>query len=203
MRGRFPFLGVKTQERRAVVRAHINLRGSPSLNEMPQIVRTCWALPEREYQYIGMELLSASAKKLDLQELSLVEELILTKSWWDTVDHLAVHGAGAILFRHQARLEETSDRWIRSGELWLQRTSLIVQLSWKADTQADVLFGNCAALASHQDFFIRKGIGWALRQYARTDPEAVLQFVRAHTLSALSEREAIRGIGRSGSVKGA
>jgi len=98
---------------------------------------------------------------LPWEHLSLTEELILSKSWWDTVDHLAMHVAGSILFRHLGQLADTTDQWVRSGELWLQRTSLIVQLSWKASTQALVLFRNCAAHAAHQHFFIRKGIGWA------------------------------------------
>jgi 3-methyladenine DNA glycosylase AlkD len=192
MRDRFPFYGIKTPERRARLREHVLEHGRPELEELPELVHACWALPQREYQYIGMELLSAASGKLRMEHLPLIEELILTKSWWDTVDHLAVHAAGAVLLRNRDQLEATNEHWLGSGELWLLRTALIAQLSWKERTQADILFRNCAALATHPDFFIRKGIGWALRQYARTDPMAVADFVGKHSLSPLSEREALR-----------
>lgn len=198
MRDRFPFYGIKTPQRRSLLREHVLKHGRPELEELPDVVRACWALPQREYQYVGMELLSAASRKLGMEYLPLIEESILTKSWWDTVDHLAVHAAGAVLLRNRDQLEATNEHWLGSGELWLLRTALIAQLSWKDHTQVDVLFGNCAVLATHPDFFIRKGIGWALRQYARTDPMAVADFVRKHSLSPLSEREALRGILKDG-----
>ncbi len=144
--------------------------------------------------YTACDLLRKHAKKLGPQDLPLVEELITTKSWWDTVDLLAVHVAGAILKSHPKEIPGWNKRWITSDNMWLNRTALIHQLAWKEGTNKTLLFANIERHAAHKDFFIRKAIGWALRTLAETDPAAVKDFVRSHKLSPLSEREALRKI---------
>jgi 3-methyladenine DNA glycosylase AlkD len=119
--------------------------------------------------------------------------LISTKSWWDTVDALAAGVVGSLVRRHP-ELRSTMDEWLAGDDLWLTRTAILHQLNHREATDAAWLFAACAARADHRDFFIRKAIGWALRQYARTDPDAVRAFVAAHRdrLSGLSVREALR-----------
>jgi 3-methyladenine DNA glycosylase AlkD len=121
--------------------------------------------------------------------------LVTTDPWWDTVDVLAAHVVGAIVARHPETVA-TVDEWLRDGDLWLARTAILHQVTYADRTDAGRLFGYCLARADHRDFFIRKAIGWALRQYAKTDPEAVRAFVREHegTLAPLPVREAVKNL---------
>ena len=195
MKEKFVFFGIKTNDRRSIMRSFLQEHGRPALEDLPAIIRSAYAQPQREFHYTAMEFFTHAAKKLDHTSLPLAGEMILTHSWWDTVDHIAVYGVGAILQRHPEFIAPTIDRYIKSGELWLQRTALIFQLQYKQNTYRELLFSTIEELAGHKDFFIRKGIGWALRQYARTDPQAVAAFVRSHRLSPLSMREATKHIG--------
>lgn len=187
-----PFFGVKTPRRRALLKAHMDRYGLPEVVELSGICRSAFAQQEREWHYCAVDLLQRMARKLGPDQLALVEELITTKSWWDTVDLLAGNVAGVILQRHRAEVHAWSDRWSRSDDRWLVRTAILFQLKWKAATDQALLFDVVRNHAAHPDFFIRKGIGWALRSYAYTDPEAVRRFVAHTTLSPLSRREAVK-----------
>lgn len=192
MKGRFPFFGIKSPERRALVKEHIALHGAVPLDELPATVRSLFAYPEREMHQVAVDLLGKYAKKLGPEALPLVEEAITTKSWWDSVDALAVHAAGAILKRHPKEIKTWNQRWVSDQDMWLNRTAIIFQLQWKMDTDKALLFANIERLAGHSDFFIRKAIGWALRSLGDTDPAAVRNFVSTQVLSPLSVREALR-----------
>ena len=194
MKGRFPFFGIKAPERRAIQKEHLALHGMPGLNEMPAIARSAFAQPEREMHQAAVDLLVRQAKWLGPEHLLLLEELITTSSWWDSVDTLAVHVVGTVLKNHPAEIEEWNARWVESGDLWLNRTAILFQNRWKEGTDQAMLFANIDRHAAHKDFFIRKAIGWALREYGKTDPGAVLDFVRSRKLSPLSEREALRNL---------
>jgi len=125
--------------------------------------------------------------------LAVARTLITTKSWWDTVDALATRFVGDLVRRHPA-LVATMDDWSAEPDLWLVRTAILHQLHYGPATDTERLFAYCSRQAGHPDFFVRKAIGWALRHYARTDPDAVRQFVAAHAsrLSPLSVREATK-----------
>ena len=192
MKDHFPFFGIKTPQRRALMKEHFALHGLPSVDELPAIVRSAFAYPEREMHQVGVDLLIKFTKKLGPEHLPFVEEIIRTKSWWDSVDALAVHVAGAILKRHPKEITAWNKRWVNDPDMWLNRTAIIFQLQWKKDTDQALLFANIERHAKHPDFFIRKAIGWSLRSLGETDPDAVRAFVRAHKLRPLSEREATR-----------
>ncbi|MCB0782613.1 MAG: DNA alkylation repair protein [Flavobacteriales bacterium] len=187
-----PFFGLKTPLRRQLLKEHIATFGMPRVDELPDVVRSAYACEEREMHYVAMDLLVKVAKKLGPEHLPLLEELITTHSWWDTVDAYAANVVGVILKKHPQTIGDWNERWIRSSDMWLNRTAILFQLKWKQDTDEEMLFSNCAQHAAHSDFFIRKAIGWALRAYAETAPEAVQAFVATHTLSPLSKREALR-----------
>lgn len=199
MKGIAPFFGLKTDLRRSLLKAHMVEAGRPDLDELPDICRSAFACREREMHYVAVDLLVRNAKKLGPDHLPLLEELITTKSWWDTVDMLATNAVGPVLRRHPEHIARWNTRWMRSSDMWLNRTALLFQLKWQQDTDTRLLFANIEALADHKDFFIRKAIGWALRAYSTTDPAAVEEFVRAHELSPLSTREGLRLI-RAGRV---
>ena len=194
MKDRFPFFGIKAPERRALQQAHLALHGMPDIEDLPGIVRSAFAQPERELHYAAVDLLVKHAKKLGPEHLPLLEELITTQSWWDTVDALAVHVVGAVLKKYPSAIEEWNDRWVESNDLWLNRTAILFQNRWKQETDQVLLFANIDRHAARTDFFIRKAIGWALREYGKTEPGAVLEFVRSRKLSPLSEREAVRNL---------
>lgn len=194
MKGIAPFFGIKATERRELLKEHIAEQGAPPLDELPAIARAAFACKEREMHHMAVDLLMKFAKKCNPDDLPLVEELVTTKSWWDTVDTLAVHVAGVILKRHPEEITKWNKRWINSEDLWLNRAAILFQNRWKEDTDRALLFANIDCHAAHKDFFIRKAIGWALRELSATDPKAVKDFVRSRKLSPLSEREALRKI---------
>ena len=194
MKGIAPFFGVMTDHRRELVKDHIALHGAPGLDDLKAIATGAFACDEREMHYTAVDLMRKYAKKLGPEHLPLVEELITTKSWWDTVDILAIHVAGAILKAHPKEIPKWNRRWMTSDNLWLIRTAILFQLTWKQETDKELLFANIERCSTHKDFFIRKAIGWALRSLAETDPAGVKGFVRSHKLSPLSEREALRKV---------
>ena len=124
---------------------------------------------------------------------------ITTRPWWDTVDDLAQNTVGPMVRGDRARLRPVLDAWAAGPDLWLARTAILHQNRYRADTDPDQLYAYCRRRAGDTDFFLRKAIGWALREWSRTDPDGVERFVRDHhdELSGLSRREALKHIERS------
>lgn len=196
MRDQFPFLGIKGPTRRDLVRPMLTVsRGMPA-DEVLSAADALWARDEREYQYVACDLLARHATRLDHSALAALRRLVATKSWWDTVDALASRTVGPIVRRHR-ECARVMDRWVTDDDIWVARAAVLHQLGWKEGTDTGRLFDYCARRADHPDFFMRKAIGWALRDYARTDPDSVARFVAGHrdTLSTLSVREACKHIG--------
>jgi 3-methyladenine DNA glycosylase AlkD len=193
MRDQFPFLGIPTPARRRLDRRILAGLPRPVEAELREGALACWALREREYQYFGCDWLRANAGVCTPAFLSTARTLITTRSWWDTVDALADRLVGTIVANHPVAVS-TMEEWLVDDDIWLARAAILHQLAYRDRTDADRLFRYCLARADHRDFFIRKAIGWALRQYARTDPAAVRSFVDTNRdrLSALSIREATK-----------
>jgi 3-methyladenine DNA glycosylase AlkD len=195
LRDQFDFLGITTRPRRALSRQVLAGLPNPDEDDLTAVSLACWRLPHREYQYFACDLLRRHAGTCSPAFLDTARLLVTHRSWWDTVDALAAHVVGRIVARHPVTLS-TMDEWIDAENIWLVRTAILHQLTYKQSTDARRLFRYCLRRADHPDFFIRKAIGWALRQYARTDPDAVREFVAAHRerLAPLSVREAIRNL---------
>jgi 3-methyladenine DNA glycosylase AlkD len=194
MRGQFQFLGIPTGPRRELSRRVLAGLAQPTEAVLTEVSLACWALPYREYQYFACDWLSRHAKALTPAFLPTARTLITTKSWWDTVDALAARVLGVIVARHPECLS-TMDEWAAGDDLWLTRTAILHQLRYGEHTDADRLFRYCSDNAAVRDFFIRKAIGWALREYAKTNPDGVRRFVAAQTtLSGLSVREALKNL---------
>jgi len=191
MRDQFAYFGIPTPERRAITKRVLAPLGSPSPGDLEAIGPLAWAADEREMQYAAVDVLVRHVKVGRPELLDVVGELVITKSWWDTVDALASNVVGPLALRYPS-LVTTLDGWVAGDELWLARAAILHQLRFKTDTDVDRLFRYSLAWAECSDFFARKAIGWALRQYARTDPEAVRSFLADHgdVLSALTVREA-------------
>jgi 3-methyladenine DNA glycosylase AlkD len=193
MKNHFPFLGVKNPEVRAAMKPLLADSATFDASELLDVVDQCWAQPEREFQYVGALLLRRRGSVLDAGHIEDLEGYLTTKSWWDSVDSLAVHTVGPLVKRNPD-LVSIMDDWIGDDNIWLARTAIIHQLMYKADTDRDRLFRYAERRADDTEFFIRKAIGWALRQYAREEPDAVRQFVADHEdrLSGLTKREALK-----------
>ncbi|MET3985596.1 DNA alkylation repair protein [Streptomyces sp. PvR034] len=190
-----PFLGIPTPLRRELTRAVTKDTPAPTEADCAALALRCWRLPEREYRYAAVDYPRRHVKRCGSGFLPVVRHLIVTDPWWDTVDLLAAHTVGPLVAADPA-LGAVMDEWIGDDDLWLARTALLHQLAYKGATDADRLFAYCRRRAGHPDFFVRKAIGWSLREYARTDPDAVRAFVGAHRaeLAPLSVREALKNL---------
>jgi 3-methyladenine DNA glycosylase AlkD len=193
MRNQFPFLGLPAPSQAALNRSITSGLPAPTEDDLRTVALACWDLNEREYQYFACGWLRSHVRVPGPGFLSTARELITTKSWWDTVDSLATRFVGGLVRRHP-ELATEMDAWSADDDMWVVRTAILHQLHYGADTDTERLFGYCTRQAGHPDFFVRKAIGWALRHYARTDPDAVRGYLagNADRLSALSVREAAK-----------
>lgn len=192
MRYQFPFLGIKTPERKQLLRQFLSTH-SFQPEQLTDVVKGLWLLPEREFHYVAMDLLLMYRKKGWLKEdIQLIEELIVTKSWWDTVDVLAPRMAGPYVRQYPEKGRQVLDQWIESDNKWLKRSAIIHQLRFKEETDEQLLYRYILQSKDTKEFFIQKAIGWALREYAKTNPESVRRFVSETELPALSRREALK-----------
>jgi len=193
MKHRFEFLGVKSPARRTASKSMITTSTRGPIDDAVALASRLRAQPEREFHYVAGDLLRANQQRLGCEHIADLERLITTDSWWDTVDALASPTVGTMVRNHPG-LIATMATWIESDNMWLARAAIIHQLRFGEDTDVERLFDAAARRASDSEFFIRKAIGWALRKYAQTDPDAVRCFVDAHldVLSPLSVREATK-----------
>ena len=192
MKTTMPFRGVKSPHRKPVERALRDAFRPTSREEYEGSVRAVWAMPHREDKYTAIFLARAWRKFVSADSLDLYESLLREGAWWDFVDEVAVHLVGELVRKDPATMLPVLDRYVADEDLWVRRTALIAQLRCKASTDTERLRRYCLTLAGEKEFFIRKAIGWSLREYAKTDPDWVRAFVAEHgaSLSGLSVREA-------------
>ena len=193
MRDQFHFFGIKAVQRRALDRDVAGRGpGRPEHHYLIKVVKDCWGRGEREFQYFAVDYMRKHYRRLDASFLDLGRELVVTKAWWDTVDGLAAGVIGP--FVRARGTVETMDTWVKADNVWVVRTALLHQLAAKEDTDVERLFTYALQRSADTDFFIRKAIGWSLRQYGRTDPTAVKRFVAANeqAFAPLVVREALK-----------
>jgi 3-methyladenine DNA glycosylase AlkD len=195
MREQFEYLGIKSPQMAELHREFIGEHGLPAIQELDPISRDLWNLPQREFQYTATGLIGRVESKLEPKFITTLEYLITTKSWWDTVDSLAGHAVGTHFKRFPDVRAQYLKLWRMSDNFWLRRTTLLFQLGYKKETDFDLLCELIKENLGSNEFFINKAIGWALRQYAWTDPKAVKKFVKGTDLHPLSRREALKNIG--------
>lgn len=191
MKHRFVFLGIPKPQRAALQKEAF--RGNLPGNEagLIEVLITLWAKPEREFHYAACELARACPKLQTPDIFETFEALIRSNQWWDSVDTLSPCLVGPLIQKYPALLPQM-DRWIGDSDFWVRRGALLFQLKYKGQTEADRLFRYCEAVMHEKEFFIRKAIGWALREYSKTDAAAVRGFLTKNRdlLSPLSFREA-------------
>ena len=156
---------------------------------MLTFAHVAWTRPERDHQYVATKLLRRHVELLPAGAIEDLEILITTKSWWDTVDELSRNVVGPLVLANP-ELVAVMDEWIDDDHLWLARTAIVHQGTYKERTDPDRLFRYCLRRAADTDFFLRKAIGWALRDYSKVDEAAVRAFVAAHRRRALGPLDA-------------
>ena len=190
MKNLFPFLGISSPERKLICKELLAKKNLPEKSEAIKFSKILWNKNEREFHYVAIDLLDKYKKQLEVDDIVWIEKLIVTKSWWDTVDILATHLAGEYFKKHKNKIDLITNQWNNSDNIWLQRSSLLFQLKYKQNTNVFLLENYILNLKESKEFFIRKSIGWILREYSKTNPAWVIQFLQKNELSNLSVREA-------------
>ena len=193
------FFGVPTPSRVAIIR-ELRTRFVPiDQKAYARNVLALWQLPHREEQYVAVAYARQHSEFVAPASMPLYERMIREGAWWDFVDEIAAHLAGAVLLNYRGKTRATIERWIDDDDMWIRRAALIAHLKHKAETDAAQLFDHCLRRAHETEFFIRKAIGWALREYAKTAPDAVKSFLEKNRkqLSNLSYAEASKHLGHA------
>ncbi|MFF2447332.1 DNA alkylation repair protein [Neobacillus sp. NPDC058068] len=189
MKGHFEYLGIKSPLRKELEKQFFNETGILKEPLNKKFVIALWEKEEREYQYTALTYLEKSLKRLEKADLPFMEQLLTTKSWWDTVDAIAPKAVGKIAEKFPDVIAETIDGWAVHDNMWLRRAALLFQLKYKGKTNAALLYHYIRQNADSKEFFIQKAIGWALREYSKTNPASVKEFIEGQQLAPLSVRE--------------
>lgn len=197
LRNQFEFLGIQTPTRRSIY------KDLPKLPKDPQyilkIANELWEKPEREYRYVACDLLIKNAKVFKLDDLPAFKNLLQKDSWWETVDSLSSAISDIVLNEklNNHESQHTMDEWLLDSDFWVRRSAMIHQLGWKKHTDTDRLMQYALTLAPESEFFIRKAIGWAFRDYAKCNPAFVQNFMHLNksVFSNLTVKEATKNFG--------
>ena len=192
MRNKFEFYGIKSSERRELLKSFLKKESLPPKEDLGEKVQRLWEMSEREYQYFAQELFFKYKKKLQAEDMICLEYMITHRSWWDTDDFIAVKLVGEYFKWFPEGRGDYTRKWIASGNIWLQRTAILFQLKYKEKTDTALLASTIYALLNSREFFINKAIGWVLREYSKTDPKWVVDLVENTELNRLSRMEALR-----------
>ena len=195
MKNNFSFLGIKTEERRAIFKTNYEKHKSEIKANFRTIAWELFNKKEREFHQVAIDLLVKQFKKnYILEDIKLIENLIITNSWWDSVDVVAKYLLGGYLMQFPNETLKVIEQFSNSENMWLNRSAILFQLGYKQKTNPDFLFSECLKQSHSKEFFIQKAIGWALREYAKSNPEAVKEFVKTSNLKPLSTKEALKNM---------
>lgn len=198
MRNQFDFYGLKAPVWIPHGKQFFTKLGMFEGEDLKTFTRLCYEEDHREIHYFATEMVQKKIKKEAPDFIDFLEEMILTKSWWDTVDWISK----LVNWHFKKNPDLTvpiTEKWMVSNNIWLQRTAIIFQRYYKTDTNADLLFKYILQLADSKEFFIQKGAGWALRDYAKVNPKAVINFIKENDhLAPLTKREGLRILKKQG-----
>ena len=199
MKSEMPYLGISAAPFRKATKAVLAAHPLDSFEEWTDTVLALWRSARyREERYAAIELAGFKTYQpfRTLDALPMYEEMIATGAWWDYVDTIASHRIGELLRGHPKELPAILRKWAVSDDIWIRRSAILAQLGFKADTDLKLLYDCIQPSLDRPEFFLRKAIGWALRQHAWTDSKEVLRYVKANEkrLSPLSKREALKNI---------
>jgi len=192
LRDQFEFYGIKTPKRREIQKPFLIKQFLPSKKNAFKITELLWHKPQRDYHYFAQELLFKYHQHFEKKDITIFEFMAVHNSWWDTVDFIATKLMGTYFKKFPENRKIYVEKWLKSNNIWLQRSALLFQLKYKERLDTQVLAAAINSLIGSKEFFINKAIGWVLREYSRTNPQWVLDFVYNTNLHSLSRREALR-----------
>jgi len=195
-----PFFGVPTPIRTAMLKQMGDRFAPVDQKSYARNVTALWKLPHREERYCAISFARRYEQFITLESLPLYERMIRDGAWWDFVDEIAVNLVGTVYGNFRAQTRPVIERWIDDDDMWIRRTALLSHMKHKKETDAAQLFKHCLKLSHEREFFIRKAIGWALREYSKNDPRAVRSFLTTNRkrLSNLSYAEGSKHLDRAG-----
>lgn len=189
MKDNFKFIGLRSPKRKELQKEFLkSIDKDYPINKV--WVLQLWSYECREFQYLAIDYLIHQKSKLKEEHMDLIQILITTKPWWDTVDLLASNLVGELCRKYPELIDGYIIRWAIDENIWLRRTSIIYQLKYKENTDTKLLEYAICENKNDSDFFIRKAIGWALREYSKVNSKWVTEFLSKHKLHRLSAREA-------------
>jgi 3-methyladenine DNA glycosylase AlkD len=195
MRNNFSFFGIKTEKRRHLSKEIWKKNKLEVAENAREIALELYSKPQREFHYCAIEILIKELKgNYKKEDIQLIEKLITSNTWWDSVDTISKYVLGEYLLEFPMEAKNTVERFSKSANMWLNRSAILFQLNYKQKTDFDLLKVECNKHKTSKDFFIQKAIGWALREYAKINPEAVKYFVVNNNLMPLSTKEALKNI---------
>jgi len=199
MKSAMPYWGVQTPVQRDITRRLFTANRLETAEEWREACLTIWRAAEyREERYAAIDLTGFKYYRewQTLDTLPMYEEMIVAGAWWDFVDVIASARLGPLLRQYPGRMRTKMLQWGRSRSIWKRRSAILCQLTFKSETDLDLLYAAIEPSLGSKEFFLQKAIGWALRQYAWSDPREIRRYVRANAdrLSALSKREALKNI---------
>lgn len=197
MKNLFPYVGLKKPLRAELEQAFVAEWKKLPFEHLEYIIHSLWNRNEREFQYTALVLLRSSKIYKKKESLGLLEWLLVNKSWWDSVDAIAAQLVGPYFLCHPQFRDLKINEWKNSDNMWLNRTTLIFQLKHKKQTDIPLLFDLLRHFAPEKEFFIKKAVGWALRQLSYTYPDEVVRFVEQNQLQPLSKKEALKALLRN------
>lgn len=194
MKDKFEFYGIPSPTRKSIQNEVFSKYSIKDSKELESVILQLWDLDQREFIYAAIDLAARNRKVWAPELIVVFEKLLISKSWWDSVDGMTSNCIAPFFKKFPDSKNEWIEKWRIDGNMWLNRVSIIHQLGLKNQTDTDLLTLCILTHSSSKEFFIQKAIGWALRQYAKFNPEWVLNFVEVNPLKSLSKREAVKNI---------
>ena len=195
MKNHFGFYGIKTTERRLIFKNIWKKHQEEINNNFQSIVWELFNKEQRELQYCAIEIAMKEFKgKYKKEVILFIEKLIITNSWWDSVDTISKYILGQYLLEFSEMIPEIVAKFSNSNNMWLNRSAILFQLGYKEKTDFELLKSICIQHQNSTEFFIQKAIGWSLREYAKTNPKAIIEFVTKSNLKPFSRKEATKNL---------
>lgn len=195
MKNHFDFYGIKTTDRRLLFKEIWNANKDEIKKDVQNIATSLYTKKQRELHYCAIEIVIRECKgNYKKSDIDFIEKLLTTNSWWDSVDTISKYILGQYLLEFPDAVEDTIEKFSNSDNLWLNRSAILFQLGYKEKTDFDLLKAICLQHENSTEFFIQKAIGWSLREYAKTNPHQVIDFVTHRNLKPLSKKEAVKNL---------
>jgi 3-methyladenine DNA glycosylase AlkD len=203
MKTDMPFWGIQKPDREPIYRELAKKFAPANHDEYSQVIRKLWSGKQREEKYAALDYAVRCKKFVDKSMIPLYEELVREGAWWDLVDPLATLLIGVAFLNDQKSVKPIMKEWIDDDDMWIRRTAILSMNKHKDKTDEKLLYDFCLQRAHEKEFFIRKAIGWALREYSYKAPDSVIKFLRTNKskLSPLSYREGAKQLVRNGLMK--